>query len=206
MSLRKTVESTVVREWLKSGRLLVVLGTGSPTQAYSCLEECVYGFMGYRINYIDLPRNFRGKPFIPDSPLHFNISHTKNAFVLGFSIRQEIGVDLELNVPGKDLHLLANYAFSPDERMILGSNSDERSFLKMWTLKEAYLKATGIGLIDALPTLHVVTGPPFGIIDPFYCSIQQAGPMEETISIVCKGTFPENVFLKYLTKESFQLL
>lgn len=206
MSLKRTVDSTVVREWLKSGRLLVILGTGSPTQAHCCLEECVNEFMGHRIIYTDLPRNFRGKPYLPDSPLHFSISHTKNAYVLGFSIQQEIGVDMELNVPGNELYLLANYAFSPDELLILGANSDENTFLKIWTLKEAYLKATGIGLIDALPTLHVVTGLPFSITDPIYNCIQQVGPMGETISIVCNGKVPENTFLKYLGQKSYQLL
>lgn len=206
MSLTRTVDSTVVRDWLESGRLLVILGAGSPTQAHCCLEECVHEFMGHRINYTDLPRNFRGKPFIPNSPLHFSISHTKNAFVLGFSIQQEIGVDMEINVPKKELDLLADYAFSPDERLVLGTSSDECTFLKIWTLKEAYLKATGIGLIDALPTLHVVTGPPFAITDPLYCSMQLEGPIGESISIVCKGTLPEKIVLNFLRQNSFQLL
>jgi hypothetical protein len=206
MSLTRTVDSSVVRKWLQSGRLLVILGTGSPTQAHYCLEECVKEFMGHRIDYADLPRNFRGKPFLPDSPMHFSISHTKNEYVLGFSIQQEIGVDMELNFPGKDLHVLAEYAFSPDELLISGANSDESTFLKIWTLKEAYLKATGIGLIDALPTLHVVTGPPLSITDPFFCGILQVGPSGETISIVCKGIIPEKIFLKYLSHGKYQLL
>jgi len=195
-SLADLVEYLSIEIELLSSKLLVVYGKGTPTDAHACLEAILSTFLGKPIAYADLHKNFRGKPYLQGTPLHFSLSHTKDAFLLGVSRSQEIGIDLEGNVPPNEIDSLAEYAFSPDERNLLDRFPRKESFLKIWTLKEAYLKATGMGMIDTLPTLHVVSAPNFGVMDEQYSCLNFQCPGEETASLVCKGQIPEVICMQ----------
>lgn len=98
--------------------------------------------------------NPHGRPGIasPDSPLHFNLSHTRGMVVLALGCDPWVGVDVErLDRSVRPLEV-ADRFFSPVEVDGLRSLPAERHrdrFLALWTLKEAYIKARGMGL--ALP-------------------------------------------------------
>jgi 4'-phosphopantetheinyl transferase len=106
--------------------------------------------------------------------LHFNVSHTSGLVICGVASAGELGVDVEhLNRVGKgDRHLLceapegpfrqkvpvpfsrswldlARRFFAAPEVAFLDQTPPERQsavFLEFWTLKEAYIKARGVGL------------------------------------------------------------
>ena len=107
----------------------------------------------------EFEKNAYGKPFISNSastlPLHFNISHTDELIVMGVTLHQEIGVDVEyLPRVGKTLDI-ANSFFSPTEIKQLFDLPQEKQknrFFDLWTLKEAYIKACGMGL--SIPLDH----------------------------------------------------
>lgn len=186
-------DSDQFQKALNVDRLVLVYGRGTPAQAHVHFELLASSLLGRPVFYSELPKNFRGKPSLKDLPLHFNISHTQEAFLLGFSMDHEIGVDMEVDPSDHDLDTLSDYAFSPDERKLLVDPNDGETFLKIWTLKEAYLKATGIGLIDALPSLHVVSAPNFGMMDHQYSCQHFKCPGGETGSLVCKGSLHDGV-------------
>lgn len=175
---------------LHAGKLLLLYGKGVPMQAHKLLESLLSAHLRRAICYAELSKNFRGKPNLPDA-VYFNLSHTEKSYLIGLCSTRDLGVDLEYQIPGKDIHALIEYAFSPDEQRFLRNEGDEKTFLKMWTLKEAYLKATGIGLIDVLNTLHVVSGPNFCTTDPNYSSQVFTCPGAETGSLVYFGDVQE---------------
>ena len=89
-----------------------------------------------------------GKPFIKDHPIQFNISHTENRVLLGFS-QQAIGIDIEKIIALPDLDLLIEYSMHPDEIYFLNVQEPLQKlqlFYRLWTKKEALVKAMGIGL------------------------------------------------------------
>ncbi|MEB3292059.1 MAG: 4'-phosphopantetheinyl transferase superfamily protein [Synechococcales bacterium] len=94
----------------------------------------------------------QGKPQLsyPALPyLHFNLSHAQNRVLYAISTHHPIGVDLEPLKPMQDALALAQRFFTPAEAATIAALPDhERShfFLRYWTCKEAYLKATGDGL------------------------------------------------------------
>ena len=98
--------------------------------------------------------NAHGRPGIasPSSPLHFNLSHTRGMVVLALGADASVGVDVErLDRSVRPLEV-ADRFFSPFEVEGLRALPTERHrdrFLALWTLKEAYIKARGMGL--ALP-------------------------------------------------------
>ena len=81
--------------------------------------------------------------------LQFNLSHTAGLVACGIAWRREIGVDVEnLERTGFELRIADRY-FSPPEVAELRSLPAERQperFLEYWTLKEAYIKARGVGM------------------------------------------------------------
>ncbi len=132
-------------------------------------------------------KNGFGKPLVKQSTLNFNISHTNSAFLLGFNPNGTIGVDLEHLSGSEDLASSAGYAFSPAETDYCGEEILTDHFLKIWTLKEAYLKAEGVGLADNLKTVNV-----YGDINNVIISNQLDQntfrcPEGETASIVCRN-------------------
>ncbi len=95
-------------------------------------------------------RNAYGRPFVPDSSLGFSISHTEGAVAVLVAREKAVGVDVEcverVRVNWQDI---ADYAFSSDELAALRRVDPPRKiarFFEVWTLKEAYAKAKGIGL------------------------------------------------------------
>lgn len=98
----------------------------------------------------------RGKPALhPDHGLDrltFNISHTHGAVACAMTLDHAIGVDIEAIDRRVEMLDIARSHFAPDEFALFGASpeSDHRDlFFRLWTLKEAYIKAHGDGM--ALP-------------------------------------------------------
>lgn len=87
----------------------------------------------------------RGKPYFPNSSLHFSISHTKSHAFCALA-EHPIGMDAE----EKDRHVhlkLAEKILSPAEYARFEAATDQRlALLKLWVLKEAAAKLSGEGL------------------------------------------------------------
>lgn len=98
--------------------------------------------------------NGYGKPELSNSPWHaqtvsFNISHTDGLVALAITRGKAIGVDAENMVSRAAPLEIANHFFSASEAAELDSLAlPERQdrFFQYWTLKEAYIKARGMGL------------------------------------------------------------
>jgi 4'-phosphopantetheinyl transferase len=108
----------------------------------------------------------RGKPFLEDKQqiqkLQFNISHSENLALLGLTRERAIGVDIEHLRPIDDVQKIARRFFSAQESAIVDSLTDSkkiRAFFRGWTAKEAYLKATGDGISEALDRVEVSLSP-----------------------------------------------
>lgn len=92
-----------------------------------------------------------GRPRIANPPagfaLDFNLSHSADMIVLAVCDRA-IGVDVEHIAREADIDRLDRY-FSAAERAglrALAPPDRRRRFFELWTLKESYLKARGVGL------------------------------------------------------------
>jgi 4'-phosphopantetheinyl transferase len=97
--------------------------------------------------------NDYGKPSIDqECDLRFNLSNSTGLVVCLVGMGAEVGVDVEPLARAKSILDLGPRVFSPRERAQLAELcEDERPerALRLWTLKEAYIKARGMGL--ALP-------------------------------------------------------
>jgi len=139
---------------------------------------------------IEISKNRFGRPFLPNSTLFFSLSHTNSSYLLGFSSTGKIGIDIEELSGKEDLDELIEYAFSKEEADFCKNGNLHDRFLETWTLKEAFLKATGVGLVDELKMVNV-TGKSNN--HSALLKFQQntfSCPGGETGSIVYRGTDP----------------
>ena len=91
----------------------------------------------------------KGKPFLKEEAIQFNISHSGDLIVLGVGGDRAIGVDVERIRPLPEVLKLAQRFFCEAEWekiRHLPSNLTSRAFFTAWTRKEAFLKATGEGI------------------------------------------------------------
>jgi len=102
-----------------------------------------------------------GRPEIdrPPTPLRFNLSHSGGVVACAIASGHDVGVDVE------DLRRTVNRDLvvrccSPEEVAdVDAQGADWRDrFLTYWTLKEAYLKARGLGIAVHLPDISFSLG------------------------------------------------
>ena len=87
----------------------------------------------------------RGKPYFPDTPYSFSISHTRNHAFCVLS-KKNIAIDAE-ELDRRMALRLAEKILSPGEKKQFDAAEDKRrALLTFWVLKEAAVKLTGEGL------------------------------------------------------------
>ena len=95
-----------------------------------------------------------GRPELsPACGLRFNITHTDGLVALLISDQHEVGVDTELFSRAPRILALGPNVFAPKELTDLSALPSEQQAhraVTLWTLKESYIKARGMGLALAL--------------------------------------------------------
>lgn len=91
-----------------------------------------------------------GKPFAPALPwLDFNLSHAGSFVAIAFARGQPLGIDIEPLDRRVAVEGVATRFFGAAETAALeriGADARQPAFLRLWTHKEAVLKALGDGL------------------------------------------------------------
>lgn len=143
--------------------------------------------MNIPIQQLDIRVNDYGKPFIPDSTLHFSLSHSKKLWCIGICNERELGVDIEeLNVNIEYNEIAQNYFSNDEQKAVNQSLNPLNEFYKLWTRKEAVLKATGIGLNTDLCQIEVLGNK---------CTINQNPIINKTYAI--ESIKVDNAFISF---------
>ena len=112
----------------------------------SLLSE--YAGAGVAIEY-----DTRGKAHVRGDALHFNVSHSGGALALAVSRSQPLGIDLEHRRRPRRAVELARRFFARHEAAVLENLPEterQDAFLRLWTHKEALVKAEGSGIAGGL--------------------------------------------------------
>jgi 4'-phosphopantetheinyl transferase len=105
-----------------------------------------------------------GRPTLdpPRDGIAFNLSHTAGYVACAFGDGCELGVDVERHDRAVEAEGIAGAYFAAAERQLLHCDPSGRGevFLRLWTLKEAVVKASGRGLLLDLDSFAVALDPP----------------------------------------------
>ena len=116
---------------------------------------------------LQFTRSPYGKPELvqpaatPEQTLKFNLSHTRGLLVLAVTAADEIGVDVESITREAEMLALAERYFAASEVAMLRAADPlqlHELFFRLWTLKEAYVKARGLGLQLGLDSFAIGLG------------------------------------------------
>lgn len=127
-----------------------------------CIRKILGGYLKINPANIQFKYSTTGKPELSsdfyDPNLQFNYSQSGNYGLLGVTDQRCIGVDIEKIREDIDFQPVAERFFTSDEVSYLtqlAEDSQRVGFFRMWTAKEAYLKATGIGLSRSFSQLDI---------------------------------------------------
>ena len=110
--------------------------------AHQKLKEILQNDFNYQLT--NLSYNKYKKPYLTNSDLFFNISHSKDIVVIAIDT-SEIGVDIEFYDRFEEKNM--NKIFSEKEvEQITKSNNPHKEYSKFWCMKESLLKCIGTGL------------------------------------------------------------
>ena len=128
-----------------------------------CLSRILLQFIlinHYNIepNRIGVIKNKFGKPYLREyKNLFFNISHSGDMTVVAVS-NNEVGVDIEL-IRAANIDSIIKRFHESEIKYIISHHGEDRikAFFLVWTLKESYLKALGVGLTKELNSFSVIS-------------------------------------------------
>jgi 4'-phosphopantetheinyl transferase len=101
----------------------------------------------------------RGKPYLEGTSLAVSLSHADAHVLIAAATDGELGADLEAIVPFAGLERMVDHFYTEREGAFVRSATEperSRRFFAVWTRKEAYLKALGIGLAVTPAALDVL--------------------------------------------------
>ncbi|MBT4682848.1 MAG: 4'-phosphopantetheinyl transferase superfamily protein [Chloroflexi bacterium] len=97
--------------------------------------------------------NTYGKPALTAGNLHFSLSRSDDIVICAITRGRKIGVDAEYICPYPEIaQVIERFFSSPEKDTVCAAIAPEKlkAFYTFWTLKEAYIKANGKGLMTPL--------------------------------------------------------
>jgi len=180
------------------GRLLLRYGLIQAGLAAECLSELAY--------------TDKGRAYLPNSPIDFNISHAGAYVVCALSQSARIGIDIEKIKTAMSIDLFENYMTALQWADIQQAAFKTEAFFQYWTIKESAIKADGRGL--GIPLLQIKTSDhlteqshPFSVLiqqDHWFCY-----RLELASGYACHLSSDQahlNFQLKYFTVSNLQQL
>jgi 4'-phosphopantetheinyl transferase len=122
------------------------------------LRTLLAGYLRKRPEDLRFACDEKGKPRLPGEDVRFNLSRAGDGVLIGFTRGPDIGVDVERVKDGYTGEEIAGKFFAPSETAALTAlpeSSRSEAFFRVWTAKEAYLKARGDGLAYPLDAFAV---------------------------------------------------
>ena len=125
-------------------------------------KRCVFAFVllqhALREKYgiTEVPEfvyNEFGKPSLPNLPIHFSLSHCKDAVACAVS-DHNIGIDVEGIVPYNP-DVARRVCTAAELEMLEQSDDKDAEFIKLWTAKEAISKYEGMGLLLPFAKINI---------------------------------------------------
>lgn len=130
------------------------------------LRLILSGYLGLPPENIGYEEQAFGKPVIVinglEHDIKFNLAHSDNKMLAAVGADIQIGADIEVWNSKIDCVSIANICFAETERCFwngLPKNSKDEFFYRLWTRKESFVKAVGVGLgVDVAKVVSSLAG------------------------------------------------
>ena len=130
------------------------------------LRSILAYYLNIEPQYVQLCYGDYGKPYLErhsaEMALDFNLSHSNDLALYAITRGKSVGIDLEHIREVADIDQVVKKFFAAREQVAfynLHPHERREAFFKVWTRKEAYLKAIGVGLSEPLYYVEVSVSP-----------------------------------------------
>ncbi len=138
-------------------KILLVVTKNAGKDIEDLIVQTLAGFNpGLNESDIAMSRNKNGKPFTGNVKTNFNISKSENLIVIAFTDNSEIGIDIE-KISGDKIFSKLDVFFSGNEIEKIQRDKSLKTFFKLWTRKESFLKFLGTGITDTVNKISLAT-------------------------------------------------
>ena len=138
----------------------------------------------------DFVYNEFGKPSLPNLPLHFSLSHCKDAVACAVS-DYNIGIDVE-SIVAYNPDVARRGCTAAELEMLEQSENKDVDFIILWTIKEAISKYEGMGL-----------SLPFSEIDPSKYSVHTSLFKSKNLVLSIASNQDSKIFLQNILTNPF---
>lgn len=194
-------------ELTRQGQLRTLALRQTYGRAHSFLRAVLelYTFQSASTLYLDTDKH--GKPFLPAFKLYFNLSYRPGRALLAVSDAGPVGADVEQLAPIIDEEALVAELFSGGEQLVLRTAAARAAsgplFYTIWTRKEAYAKALGMGLAVPFAEFSVLepdaAGPPT-LVAPAGASLHSFAVgvgYQGAVALLARGAAPAPQYFRY---------
>jgi 4'-phosphopantetheinyl transferase len=143
-------------------------------QRYSFSHGMLRAVLGYYLSVDPQSIVYKNNPFgkpslwqsVSEPDICFNMAHSAEMVAVAVTCRAAVGIDVECMREIQEVDHIITRNFSPEEQRYLRGSSERQDlerFFTCWTLKEAFIKAIGMGLSYPLQTFNIInshTGTP----------------------------------------------
>jgi 4'-phosphopantetheinyl transferase len=125
--------------------------------AHALLRNTLSSLIGSEPGALTFEADAYGKPRLSaTAEVSFSLSHTNGLVACAVARGRELGIDAEAIDRRIDVQGVANRYFNETEAGYIARGEGEKRlerFFEVWTLKEAFLKATGRGMSQSLDSI-----------------------------------------------------
>jgi 4'-phosphopantetheinyl transferase len=149
---------------------------------------------------IEFGVNEYGKPYLlNNNTLQFNVSHSRNWIVCAID-DQSVGIDIE-KIKDVDLSIAKRFFSKKEWNELQKKTGDTKReyFFDLWTLKESYIKAIGIGLSKPLDSFTIDFNAIVPVVEDYekkynnfkyFCKLYHLSNEYKVAVCAQKNTFP----------------
>jgi len=185
--------------------------------AHVMVRQVLSSYVDRQPDWWEFKTNRHGRPEISnrDSPpgLRFNLSHTRGYVAIVVHDDIDAGVDVERTDRIRNPRGLAERVFAEPEHaelMALEPDALDERFYELWTMKEAFIKAKGMGLAIPLDRFWFEADPDGGFTlkseepverhpDFWYFTLRKPTPVHVVATACRSGSSARPVALRDLT-------
>lgn len=145
-------------EWQRACRLRHHADVVRAVVTRAALRRLLSAHTGIAPEKLVFSENAYGKPLLKSAHgLAFNVSHAGGYALIALAACGQVGVDIERCRPEAELASLSGLVLSPSERLGHARDGFAMPFMERWVVKEAVLKALGLGIADHLQALSITS-------------------------------------------------
>lgn len=114
-----------------------------------------HGLYQFGVPNADIRYTERGKPYLADNGLYFSLSHS-GEYAACIIDQKAVGVDIQ-KVVAVSQRAVSRFCTAAEQQFLSSSRDLRRDVIRLWALKECWLKATGknsADMFNASFTLH----------------------------------------------------